>query len=245
MENNNLTISEAARLLGVSAQTLRRWDDSGLLLSKRNKEGGFRYYSRQDLESILQDHEPDLEKIAEGWVLDNDPQQPLDTLYCSSNNIFQLRLQTLEQQLQNIADIEQTFSLITASVGEMGNNSFDHNLGNWQDVPGIFFGFDKRRRKIVLADRGQGVLVTISRVRPSLQTHAKALKVVFTEVLTGRAPEHRGNGLKFVRKIVTSNAFSLKFKTGNALLELGKGDENLNITETKKSITGCLAILSF
>ena len=37
---------------------------------------------------------------------------------------------------------ENIVPLIVAVAGEIGNNSFDHNLGKWPDSPGVFFGFD-------------------------------------------------------------------------------------------------------
>ena len=48
-----LSISEAAYLLGVSTDTLRRWEKEGKITSSRT-EGGHRRY---DLTSILKDKE--------------------------------------------------------------------------------------------------------------------------------------------------------------------------------------------
>jgi excisionase family DNA binding protein len=47
-----LSISEAARVLGVSLSTVRRWSDSGTLPSYRTP-GGQRRYSRAQLEDFL------------------------------------------------------------------------------------------------------------------------------------------------------------------------------------------------
>ena len=47
-----LSISEAARVLGVSLSTVRRWSDAGVLPSYRTP-GGQRRYSREQLESFL------------------------------------------------------------------------------------------------------------------------------------------------------------------------------------------------
>ena len=76
-----------------------------------------------------------------------------------------------------------------------------------------------RNRKIVLADRGQGILTTLKRVRPELINSSEAMRLAFTETISGRYPETRGNGLKFVRSII-GNPFSLTFQTGNARLYL-------------------------
>ena len=45
-----LTVQEAADYIGVSAQTLRRWDASGKLQSLRRRPSGYRYYRPADLE---------------------------------------------------------------------------------------------------------------------------------------------------------------------------------------------------
>jgi excisionase family DNA binding protein len=47
-----LTVQQAARYLGVSAQTLRRWDADGKLKSVRHPGNAYRYYKRSDLEPL-------------------------------------------------------------------------------------------------------------------------------------------------------------------------------------------------
>nr|NGX59358.1 hypothetical protein [Chlamydiota bacterium] len=44
--NRFFKIGEAAKILGVSIQTMRRWEISGYLTPDRKSEGGTRYYSR-------------------------------------------------------------------------------------------------------------------------------------------------------------------------------------------------------
>jgi excisionase family DNA binding protein len=41
-----ITIKEAARLLGVSEPTLRRWDDLGKFTARRHPVNGYRLYVR-------------------------------------------------------------------------------------------------------------------------------------------------------------------------------------------------------
>ena len=147
-------------------------------------------------------------------------------------------------ELSRVAPIE-VVSLVTAVAGEIGNNSFDHNLGNWPDIPGVFFSYSIRDRKLVLADRGQGILTTLRRVRTELISSGEAMKVAFTETVSGRYPETRGNGLKFVRKIIVKNPFSLYFQTGDAQLYLKKGDEELDIQPVENKINGCFALINF
>jgi hypothetical protein len=141
--------------------------------------------------------------------------------------------------------LQELFSLIVATTAEIGDNSFAHNLGNWPDVPGIFFAYDINARQIVLADRGLGILYTLRRIRPTLGSHEDALKVAFTEFVSGREPEQRGNGLKYVRKVVSENPICLVLQSGDAELKIAKEDATLNIEKASQTIRGCLVIIEF
>jgi len=239
MSKDLITISETAKILGVSIDTLRRWDEKGQLKSIRS-DGGHRYYSKEQIEMFSKD----IFKLALNWVL-NKSEIP-SHFYCSDSSIFQARLVKMSNELAQISDekIKKNFSLIVAVAGEIGNNSFDHNLGNWRDVPGVFFGFDISKRCVVLADRGQGILQTLRKVRPELPNDSEALIVAFTEIVSGRAPEERGNGLKFVRKVVTKNDMKLFFKTGDAEIEIFN-ESPLTIKKSPSSIGGCIALITF
>ena len=238
-DNTLLRIKEAAEILGVSIDTLRRWDKSGKLVAIRKDGGVHRYYREKDLEVF----KSDLTKIAYEW-LEIKRELPA-TFYSSNSSVFQARLITMQNQLAQMSRVSNIFSLIVAIAGEIGNNSFDHNLGKWPDVPGIFFGYNLDKGMIVLADRGLGVLNTLKRVRPGLQNHTEAVKVAFTEIITGRAPEERGNGLKFVRGIVEKNPFSIFFRSGDAELRIGNPDKKMRITRSHLTTPGCLAIIEF
>lgn len=234
-----ISIGDAAEILGVSIDTLRRWDKSGKLYSVKSS-GGHRFYHKSQIELYLND----LFNLARDWVVSNS--EISSQFYCPNSAIFQARLTKLQDSLAERKDITKIFPLIVAIAGEIGNNSFDHNLGNWPDTPGIFFGYDINKNVVVLADRGQGVLKTLKRVRPNLNTHQEALKVAFTEIVSGRAPESRGNGLKFVRQVVTNTSIKLLFQTGDAELAIIKAHKNdLNIRKLSVSFRGCLALITF
>lgn len=47
------TIHEMTKILGVSAQTLRNWDRSGKLKPHHKSPNGYRYYSEDDLNQLL------------------------------------------------------------------------------------------------------------------------------------------------------------------------------------------------
>lgn len=125
------------------------------------------------------------------------------------------------------------------------NNSFDHNLGNWPDILGIFFAYNLRKGNIVLADRGQGILATLRKVKPELVNHQDALYTAFTEVISGRSPEYRGNGLKFVKNVVTEHAVHLFFQTGDAQLKIQKDSSHIDVQKSTTNFHGCLVCITF
>lgn len=48
-----LTIAQAAAFLGVCASTLRNWDRSGKMKSRRHPLNGYRLYRRKDLQRLI------------------------------------------------------------------------------------------------------------------------------------------------------------------------------------------------
>ncbi|NCO00092.1 helix-turn-helix domain-containing protein [Candidatus Falkowbacteria bacterium] len=242
MINDKLKINEAANYLGISIDTLRRWDDKGKLKSLRASQGDHRYYSLSQLEEFLTSS---CVSLVLKWTRDNIGAEPNDIFYCSDSSVFQGRLYKLRKALSGNKEIESFFSLLISVVGEIGDNSFGHNLGNWPDVIGIFFAYDIKKKVIVLADRGRGIFKTLKRVKPELQNDEEALKVAFTEILSGRAPESRGNGLKYVKSIIEKNPLSLFFQSGEAELNLSQNISALKIKKAKQPIQGCLAIIRF
>lgn len=239
MEEKLLTIGRAAEILDVSVDTLRRWDESGKLVAIRKEGGKHRYYREKDLEIFASD----LFKFASEW-LNNKIDFP-SSFYCQTSAIFQAKLVKMENALMKMPGFEKLYSLIVLVAGEIGDNSFAHNLGKWPDIPGIFFGYDLKKKIIVLADRGLGVLETLRRVRPELASHIAAVAVAFTEFISGRAPEKRGNGLKLVREVITKNPINLFFASGDAEMRLQDQEKNFRVTRGVNTIRGCLAKIEF
>lgn len=242
MQDTLISIGKTAQMLGVSIDTLRRWDLAGRLRSVRNSPRGHRYYLQSDIEQFFR--EKHVVEQAQQWTAKHRAMEPISGMYCQTRDVFQARLEQFQSKLSRITSIE-IVSLITAVAGEIGNNSYDHNLGNWPDIPGIFFSYSILNKKVVLADRGRGILATLKRVRPELTNEDEALKVAFTETVSGRFPEARGNGLKFVRSVIVDNPFSLYFQTGNAYLCLKQHGKNLLIRQAQIPIRGCFAIIGF
>jgi excisionase family DNA binding protein len=60
-----LLVQEAARYLGVSANTLRAWDQQGKLKARRHPLNGYRLYDRGELDELLR-------SLDEGPAVDRD-----------------------------------------------------------------------------------------------------------------------------------------------------------------------------
>lgn len=239
MEEKLLTISQAAEYLGVSLNTLRRWDESGKLVAIRKGGGTHRYYRKKDLEIFSSD----LFSLASAWI-ERGVEFP-SHFYCATSSVFNARLASMGQELMKKIGFEKLYSLIVLIAGEIGDNSFAHNLGKWPDTPGIFFGYDLEKKEIVLADRGLGILETLRHVRPELDNHVNAVKVAFTEFVSGRAPEKRGNGLKLVREVVLKNPIDLFYTSGDAEVRMKSPNKEFNVMRGQRDVRGCLAKINF
>lgn len=241
MEKERFTIGEAAKYLQVSVDTLRRWDASGKLRAERSA-GGHRYYLLSDLKQFL----ADLDAIGEVWAASDQPPNIREEYYCERADRFSARLNRFAADLRAADALsDDLIPLVVAIAGEIGDNSFAHNLGNWPDLPGVYFAYDVRKRLAVLADRGQGVLKTLRRVKTDLDNDRDALVTAFTEFLSGRAPERRGNGLKFVREISETNPIGLRFQSGIAVVRIPREPGRMEVISASRNIRGTLARIDF
>lgn len=177
------------------------------------------------------------------WATQKPGLSPEPQIYCQSRDVFQARQDRLPKEISVVTKDEQQSFLLSAVVGEIGNNSFDHNFGNWPDIPGIYFCIKANERIIILADRGRGVLATLKKVKKDIKDDIGAIRVAFLEVVSGRSPEQRGNGLKFVKKVAESCKIKINFYSGNAecVIEFGQ----TKFLQTQKNIPGTIAIIEF
>ncbi len=235
-----LTIGETAVLLGVSIDTLRNWDASGKLRAKRS-EGGHRYYDRE----MLALFQKDLFALAHVWAESAVAPELSSEEYCETQDRFWSRQNVLALLLDQDGATHDLAPLLASIIGEIGNNSFDHNIGNWPDTPGIFFSYDLNKRIIVLADRGRGVRTTLSRVRPDIKSDIEALTIAMTERVSGRAPEQRGNGLKFVRNVATENPINVSLQSGTAIAEITERRKKLSITLAERNVRGTVTRITY
>ncbi|MFH1657138.1 MAG: helix-turn-helix domain-containing protein [bacterium] len=234
------TTKELAELLGISRIAVFNRIKKGDI--KAQKMGRNFIIFKKDIGDI-DVFSSNLFKLAKDWAVLH--KEFPDQFYCQNSGVFQARITRMGDLMMGNREAKELFSLLTSIAGEIGNNSYDHNLGQWPDTPGIFFGYDLNKNQIVLADRGLGILQTLKRVKPDLKDHEDALRVAFTEIISGRKPEARGNGLKYVRSVISKNQINLIFQTGDAKLILTGGSADLDIKKVEENIRGCIALITY
>jgi len=132
--------------------------------------------------------------------------------------------------------------LESAIIGEIGNNTFDHNFifeNNLQR--GVYCSLSYNNHYIILGDYGRGIKQSLLPVIPSISTDLEALEIAFTKQISGRSPEQRGNGLKFVSETIQKNNWHLYFQSGFGSCSIDK--DGIIFKEKSISIIGCLAVL--
>lgn len=209
------------------------------LVYKIGKPPKVRYYASVP----AMENTPKITTEAINWAVSGDTRLAPPEILCQTRDVFQARTDRLVNDLKKNIKNDNLVYILVAAVGEIGNNSFDHNLGHWHDAPGVFFRIDDSSRAIILADRGQGVFATIQKVRPHVADDVSALQVAFTEMVSGRAPEKRGNGLKFVKKVIEENQLHLIFYSGEAMAEITR--TGITIKKSDIKIPGTLAHIQF
>jgi hypothetical protein len=134
--------------------------------------------------------------------------------------------------------------LQAAIIGEIGNNTFDHNF-TFENIyqKGVYCNYNFQERYIVVADYGRGIRTSLKQVIPDIQDDLEALEVAFTQKISGRSPEQRGNGLKFVSETIQNNNWDLYFQSGNGCCFINKG--GIKYSNIDISILGCFAIIDF
>lgn len=183
-------------------------------------------------------------RLAFTWATVHKPPPLSASDYCATRDVLDARINRLLHGLLKQHIPENTAYLLHALVSEIGGNSFDHNLGQWPDVPGAFLRDIRgtHTSMVILADRGQGIRTTLTKVKPTIASDEEALKAAFLEHISSRAPERRGNGLKFVRREVLQDGMDIFFQSGTATYAVCRKHEKWETSET--DVTGCFAVLS-
>ncbi|MBI5630997.1 MAG: winged helix-turn-helix transcriptional regulator [Elusimicrobia bacterium] len=178
-------------------------------------EGALESRGRGPLTRYFLAGRPDLERAMRWYAAAGRPDESPAEFICETRDVFSARLSQLKG-----ADLP----LLISAVGEVGNNCYDHNLGQWRDVPGCWHQAQAAVGKqwVCIADRGQGIWRSLARVAPELKDEQSALVAAFERTISGRAPENRGNGLKFVKNIMTGGGRrGLACRSGKGIVNYG------------------------
>ncbi|MCL2186931.1 MAG: hypothetical protein FWB86_13935 [Treponema sp.] len=134
--------------------------------------------------------------------------------------------------------------LESAIIGEIGNNTFDHNYVYENNRPrGVYCNLSYNNNFIVLADYGRGIKQSLASVLSSISSDIDALEIAFTKHISGRSPEQRGNGLKFVSETIKNQDWHFFFQSGIASCLIDRN--GIIFKEKAVPLTGCLAIIDF
>ena len=166
----------------------------------------------------------------------NDCFKGKDGCFSKTRDVFTARLQSFILETEKYLE--------SAIIGEIGNNTFDHNFGfNTAYPKGVYCDMAYKQRYTVLADYGKGVRQSLLLVLPSITSDVEAVEIAFTKRISGRSPEQRGNGLKFVSEIIQQNNWHFYFQSGHGSCSIDRN--GIIFSEEKTAVTGCLAIIDF
>lgn len=159
----------------------------------------------------------------------------LEISHCPTKDIFGARLDKFYQMFKSCGLSDEQSGYLTGILGEIGNNVFDHNLGNWPiDVIGAIIAGQRFHRKreleIVVADPGVGFKQSLHRKDPNLKNQTEAIKLALNEGVSGRIEEERGNGLKYVQ------SWTFNELSGTIMIQSYDGLVVANKRETKSEI---------
>jgi len=154
-------------------------------------------------------------------------------LFSETRDVFTARIQSYVLRTKKYLE--------SAIIGEIGNNTFDHNFVFESNYPrGVYCNLSYGKYT-VLADYGKGVRQSLLPVLPAIGSDLEAVEIAFTKMVSGRSPEQRGNGLKFVSESIRNNDWHLFFQSGTGSCSIDKSGITFN--EESIPITGCLAVL--
>lgn len=164
--------------------------------------------------------------VKAGQVLDQE-----NVFYNETRDQSNARISKWVRYFQSQKITLQDAVLLGAILGELTNNAFDHNLGQWDKAPGCVVGFQidhtNNILQLAIGDRGQGIISSLQSVVGEQVSPEEVLFKAFNERVSGRAPEKRGNGLKFVLKhIIENNNYLLCITQGK---EISCGTVKINI----------------
>ncbi|PIR91986.1 hypothetical protein COU01_04130 [Candidatus Falkowbacteria bacterium CG10_big_fil_rev_8_21_14_0_10_44_15] len=150
-----------------------------------------------------------------------------EILHCRYSDEFSGRLGHFYNMFKNFGLSRDDANLATNIVAELGNNVFDHNLGNWPtDIGGCIIAAHNYPQtkciEVAVGDPGVGFRGSLKSAFPELKSDVEAIKKGLAGN-TGRVGETRGNGLKFIKSWTINDFYGKLFiHSGDGLVIAGK-----------------------
>ncbi len=100
--------------------------------------------------------------------------------------------------------------------------------------------------RIAVVDRGQGIASSLKNVIHDLKNEADYLSVAFEQIISGRSPEQRGNGLKFVKKnFIKENGYELICISSGSKYKLGTENQLETALKSVFNLSGTLIAIDW
>ncbi len=177
-------------------------------------------------------------------VNEKDNDNVCEILHCNFRDALEARLGSkIRRMFSHFGLNEDEEPMATSLVGELGNNVFDHNDGQWPtSVRGAIIlaqmNPQKRSAEVVVADPGIGFSGSLKALNPNIESDVDAIKLGLTGV-TGRVGEPRGQGLQIVKNWTIKNfAGIVRIHSGSGLVVIDAGGPD---AQTVFPIVGTLA----
>lgn len=158
-----------------------------------------------------------------------------DVSYCETRDQANARISSWVRYFQAQGIPVYNSIILGAILAELTNNSFDHNLGQWDKAPGCIVGFQIDRNKetlrLAIGDCGQGIIASLRNTVGKESSPEEILCKAFNERISGRAPEKRGNGLKFVCKHIVEHKAYIFCRTQGHEIYFGNPRERVSISD--------------
>ncbi|MDP2930727.1 MAG: hypothetical protein Q8N56_03970 [bacterium] len=177
-------------------------------------------------------------------VNEKDNDNVCEILHCIFRDDLEARLGSkIRRMFFHFGLNENEEPMATSLVGELGNNVFDHNDGQWPtSVRGAIIlaqmNPQQRMAEVVVADPGIGFSGSLKALNPNIANDVDAIKLGLTGA-TGRIGERRGQGLQIVQDwTIKKFAGIVKIHSGSGLVVVDADGQHV---ETVFPVVGTLA----
>lgn len=216
-------------MVELCLQLVRNSGEAGGALVLPSNPETLHYLKRMHLDSVLRElgYGEQAEQLSSYSDHERDTLNLHEILHCATSDEFSARLGRFDRMFHGFGFDDDSVKRATVLLGELGNNAFDHNLGNWPtDVSGVFIAAQNypklRQVEVAVGDPGVGFRASLRNAFPDLPNDVEAIKKGLAG-FTGRIGEKRGNGLRVIQHWTVDNfSGTLHIRSGSGLVRVDK-----------------------